>query len=160
MSDTTTDIQNPTDWSDYDFLEFECFVSKVGHEGFLYAAENYGPEFEDPQLNAVAEDLSALRAFYREHLPKVEAWYETVGMERACDIHNDHVDEAWQRRDDACLFGIRCDDGYIITCDTQDYRDSLWAQMQEEAGKSHRRIPSALLAREVPGGEWTEVRTV
>lgn len=154
MADTSS-IQNPTDWSDFDWLEFEGFVSKVHIEGFLYAADNYGPEFEDPQLQAVTESLDTLRAFYRENRSKVDAWYEAVGMERACDLHNAHVDEERQRREDACLFGIRCADGYIITCNSQAYRDRLWGELLAEAGQPHRRVPEALLAREVPGGEWT-----
>lgn len=153
MTDTSS-IQNPTDWSDYDFLEFEGFVSKVHHEGFLYAADNYGPRFEDPKLQAVTESLDTLRAFYREHRSKVDAWYEAVGMERACDLHNAHVDEERQRREDACLFGIRCTDGYVITCSTEDNRARQVAYLLENKGKGWRE-PAALLSREVPGGEWT-----
>jgi hypothetical protein len=93
-----TDIQNPTAWSDYDFLEFEAFVSKVENEGFTYAAEEYTPEFESPELQAIADDLGALRRLYLEHEAKVDDWYTQVGGERACDLHNAHVDEARQRR--------------------------------------------------------------
>jgi hypothetical protein len=155
----TTDIQNPTTWSDYDFLEFEGFVSKVENEGFTYAAENYGPEFEDPELQAIAEDLGKLRAFYLEHEAKVDAWYETVGGERACDIHNAHVDEERQRRDDACLFGIRCTDGYVITCDSEGFRDSQTAYLLANQGKGWR-VPQTLLRRDTPGGDWTDERPV
>lgn len=157
---STTSIQNPTDWSDYDFLAFEGFVSKVEREGFTYAAENYGPCFESPELQAIEGDLSALRELYIKYQPKVDAWYEAVGGERACALHNAHVDEERQRADDACLFAIRCEGGHVITCDSQEYRDRLWGDMKEQAGQPHRYIPTALLVREVPGGEWTEVATV
>lgn len=152
-----TDIQNPTDWSDYDFLEFECFVSKVENEGFTYAAENYGPEFEDPNLQTLADDLSTLRALYLKNESKVDAWYAQVGPERACDLHNDHVDEERRRREDACLFGIRCTDGYVITCDSEQFRDSQTAYLLENEGKGWR-VPAVLLRRTVPGGEWTDER--
>lgn len=156
---STTDIQNPTDWSDYDFLEFECFVSKVDREGFTYAAENYGPEFENPQLRALAEDLGTLRTLYVENEAKVEAWWEAVGGERACDLHNAHVDESDQRREDARLFGIRCTDGFILTEDSEEDRARTVAYLLENKGKGWR-VPAVLLAREVAGGEWTEVGTV
>lgn len=93
-----TDIQNPTDWSDYDFLEFEAFVSKVENEGFTYAAEEYAPEFESPELQAIAADFGQLRTFYVENEAKVDDWWTTVGGERACDLHNAHVDESRRRR--------------------------------------------------------------
>lgn len=155
----TASIHNPTTWSDYDFLEFECFVSKVGFEGFTYAAENYPPRFEDTELQAVANDLGALRVFYLKHEPKVDAWYEQVGPDRACDLHNAHVDEERQRREDAHLFGIRCTDGYVITCDTEADRDRHAAYLLENVGKGWRE-PAGLLRRDVAGGEWTEERTV
>ncbi|MEW2266920.1 hypothetical protein [Streptomyces sp. NPDC047868] len=156
MTDTqTTSIHNPTDWSDFDFLEFEAFVSKVQNEGFTYAAENYGPNFEGAELQAIAEDLGTLRTLYVENQAKVDAWWSTVGGERACDLHNAHVDEERQRREDARLFGIRCEDGYIITSDSEENRASTVAYLLENKGKGWR-VPTVLLAREVPGGEWTE----
>ncbi|MFH9812538.1 hypothetical protein ACH4NO_18320 [Streptomyces olivaceus] len=151
------DIHNPTDWSDYDFLEFECFVSKVHIEGFTYAAENYGPEFETPELQAIADDLGALRALYVENEPKVDAWYEQVGGERACDLHNAHIDEERRRREDACLFGIRCTDGHVLTYNTEGYRDRHSSYLLENAGKGWR-VPDVLVRREVPGGEWVDDR--
>jgi hypothetical protein len=158
MSETTS-IQNPTDWSDYDFLEFECFVSKVNSEGFTYAAENYGPNFEAPDLQAIADDMGALRTLYVENEDKVDTWYEAVGGERACDLHNAHVDEERQRREDARLFGIRCTDGFILTKDSEEDRERTVTYLLENKGKGWR-VPAVLLAREVAGGEWTEVATV
>ncbi|MFE1109677.1 hypothetical protein ACFW5U_27840 [Streptomyces rochei] len=152
-----TDIQNPTDWSDYDFLEFEAFVSKVHIEGFTYAAENYGPKFEDPKLQALADDLGTLRSLYLENESKVDNWYEQVGPERACTLHNDHIDERRQRREDACLFGIRCTDGYVLTFDSEGFRDRQAAYLLENEGKGWR-VPAVLLRREVSGGEWTDER--
>ncbi|QBJ94461.1 hypothetical protein D0Z67_29265 (plasmid) [Streptomyces seoulensis] len=152
-----TDIANPTDWSDYDFLEFEGFVSKVENEGFTYAAEEYSPKFESPELQAIANDFGKLRAFYLEHEPKIDAWYQQVGPERACDLHNAHVDEERQRREDACLFGIRCTDGQVITCGSEQYRDQLSADLLAREGNGWR-VPEALLRRDTPGGQWTDER--
>ncbi|MFF7130352.1 hypothetical protein [Streptomyces sp. NPDC008240] len=156
MTDTAN-IQNPTDWSDYDFLEFEGFVHKVENEGFTYAAENYGPEFESPELQTAAADLGSLRRLYLENEAKVDDWYTAVGGERACDLHNDHVDEARKRREDARLYGIRCTDGVVITCDTEQSRDRHAAYLLENAGKGWR-VPETLLRRDVPGGDWTDDR--
>jgi hypothetical protein len=156
MTDTTS-IQNPTNWSDFDFLEFEAFVSKVENEGFTYAAEEYPPRFESPELQAMAADLSTLRTLYVENESKVDDWYAQIGGERACDLHNDHVDEARKRREDARLFGIRCTDGLVLTKDTEESRDSTATYLLENEGKGWR-VPQVLLRREVPGGEWTEER--
>lgn len=156
MTDTTS-IENPTAWSDFDFLEFEGFACKVDREGFTYAAEEYGPRFESPELQAIADDLSSLRAFYREHRAKVDAWWEQIGGQRACDLHNAHVDEERQRREDARLFGIRCTDGFILTEDSEESRDETVAYLLDNKDKGWR-VPAVLLARAVPGGEWTEVR--
>jgi hypothetical protein len=152
-----TDIKNPTDWSNFDFLEFEAFVSKVENEGFTYAAEEYPPRFESPELQAIAADLGALRTLYVENEDKVESWWLLVGSERACDLHNAHVDEGRKRREDARLYGIRCTDGHVITYDTAEGRDSYSAYMLDNQGEG-RRAPAALLVRDVPGGEWTEER--
>lgn len=151
-----SDIQNPTPWSDFDFLEFEAFVSKVENEGFTYAAENYGPNFESPELQAIAADLGQLRTLYVENEAKVDEWWTAVGGERACDIHNAHVDEERQRREDVCLFGIRCTDGFVITEKSEESRDRTVAYLLEQKGKPGWRVPAVLLRRDVPGGEWTE----
>lgn len=153
-----SDIQNPTTWSDFDFLEFEAFVSKVENEGFTYAAENYGPNFESPELQAIADDLGALRTLYVENEAKVDAWWSTVGGERACDLHNAHVDEERQRREDARLFGIRCTDGFVITSDSEESRDRTAAVLLKRKGQQGLRVPAALLRRDTPGGEWTDER--
>lgn len=155
---TSNDIQNPTDWSDFDFLEFEAFVSKVENEGFTYAAEEYPPHFESPELRAIAADMGMLRTLYVENEDKVEAWWLKVGGERACDLHNAHVDEERQRRKDAQMFGIRCTDGFVITYDTAEDRDQGSAYLLENKDKGWR-VPDTMLRRDVPGGEWTEVRS-
>lgn len=152
-----TNIQNPTDWTDFDFLEFEAFVSKVENEGFTYAAENYPPRFESAELQDIAADLGRLRTLYVENEAKVDDWYTAVGGERACDLHNAHVDEERQRREDARLFGIRCTDGFVITSDTEENRDGTVAYLRENEGKGWR-VPTALLRRDIPGGEWTVER--
>lgn len=153
------DVRNPlADLSDYDFLEFVSFVWKVKGEGsYSYAEENYGPRFDAPTMQAIADDSQQLKAFYRANLKAVSSWWDTVGGEAACDLQNDHVDEAWKRREDAMLFGIRCTDGHVITCDTAEYRDQLVATMvAEQQRPGTRREPAVLLHRDAPGGAWTE----
>ncbi|GHJ34278.1 hypothetical protein TPA0910_87110 [Streptomyces hygroscopicus subsp. sporocinereus] len=159
MTNTQPDITDKyaaqAGMSRYDFLEFEAFASKVDREGYSYAVENYGPEFESEALRRTADDSQALRALYRQHRPLVDAWWAEAGAAVACDLHNAHVDEARQRKEDARLWGISCTDGYVITCDTQEYRDH-WAADMRETHREGWRMPAALLSRTVPGGEWTE----
>ncbi|WP_052432810.1 hypothetical protein [Streptacidiphilus carbonis] len=143
---TMSDIQNPTGLSDYDWLEFVAFVWKVENEGYEYAAENYSPDFEDTGLPVDGDDL---RDLYHRYFDAVEIWAETVGTQEAVDLHNNHVDEARQRRDDACLWGARAQNGNVLTCKSRQgaeffVKDPSWACV-------------ALLHRDVPGGEWTEV---
>ena len=151
-----TDIQNPTDWSDFDFLEFEAFVSKVENDGFTYAAEEYGPNFESAELQAIAADLGQLRTLYVENEDKVDDWWLAVGGERGCDLHNAHTDEERQRRENARLFGIRCTDGHVITKDSEESRDHTAAYLLKHKDRQGLRVPAALLRRDEPGGEWTE----
>lgn len=147
-----TDIKNPTSLSDYDWLEFVSFAWKVDREGYSYAVENYGPKFEDTTL---PRDGRELKALYREHKEKVAQWWDAVGGDTACDLQNDHVDEARQREQDARLWGIRCTDGYVITEDSKAERDERVAYLRDSY-REGRRMPEALMSRTVPGGEWTE----
>ncbi|MFV8127505.1 hypothetical protein [Streptomyces syringium] len=151
----TENLIAQTGMSEYDFLELECFVSKVGREGFRYAAEEYAPRFESETLAEQASTFGGLRALYRQHRPAVDAWYEQVGGRAACDLHNAHVDEARQREEDACLWGIRCTDGYIIASPTKQLRDLTAAELQANP-HSGWRTPAALLRRDEPGGEWAD----
>lgn len=154
-TDTGT-IHNPTDLSDYDWLEFVALVWKVRNEGsYRYAVENWAPTFEAPVMQAIADDNAKLRAFYGQNKPKVDSWWDAVGGERAVDLHNDHVDEARQRERDACLWGVRCTDGYIVHESSEAERDAFVARLLADT-YPHRRVPGALLRRDVPGGEWTE----
>lgn len=146
-----TDIQNPTALSDYDFLEFEGFVCKVDSEGFAYAYDNYSPNFEDPDMQAIADDMGKLRAFYRENVGVVEEWWATVGGENACELHNAHVDEERRREADACLWGVRCTDGYVVHEMTEADRDAF---VERALGNPSYRQPEALLHRSTAGGPW------
>lgn len=159
MTENVTDIQNPTDLSDYDWLEFVSFVWKVEREGFSYAAEEYRPKFEAEQMQEVARSYESLRDFHRTHAAKVDTWAEQIGGERACDLTNDHVDECRQREEDACLWGIRCTDGYVIAVPTRQARDSRAARLLNNP-REGRRVPAALLHRVVAGGEWTETALI
>jgi hypothetical protein len=157
QTDTTDKYAAQAGMSRYDFLEFEAFASKVDREGYSYAVENYGPEFESEALRQTADDSKALRDLYRQHRPLVDAWQKEVGGRAACDLHNAHIRESRQREQDACLWGIRCTDGHVITCDTQERRETLVGYMVREYQENSkgRRMPEALLSRSVPGGEWT-----
>lgn len=157
MSNTTetSSIHNPTDLSDYDFLELVALVWKVRNEGsYRYAVENWPPTFETPAMQAVADDPAKLRAFYGEHKDKVDAWADVVGGERAVDLHNDHIDEARQRQRDACLWGVLCADGHIVHEPSEAERDGFLSRLLADT-YPNRRVPVALLHRDTPGGEWT-----
>lgn len=54
------------------------------------------------------------------------------------------------------LFGIRCEDGGVIPCETKEQRDRLWDHMQKANGKGGCRIPTAQLIRNAPGGKWRQ----
>ena len=152
----TTDVQNPSPFSDFDWLEFVSFAWKVENEGYDYAAENYRPCFEDTGLPVDGDDL---RDLYDRYVDRINPWGETVGWKRAGELHNDHVDEARQREKDACLWGVRCTDGHVIHVPTEDVRANWVAEMTGHRGAGWR-VPAELLHREVPGGEWTDVRPV
>ena len=158
MTNVQTDITDKyaaqASMSRYDFLELEAFASKVDREGYSYAVENYGPEFESETLQRSAASSEGLRGLYSAHRQLVDAWWAEVG-DAGCDLHNAHVDESRQRKQDACLWGIRCTDGYVITQDTKADRDGL-AEHLRETHREGRRMPEALLSRTAPGGEWTE----
>lgn len=143
--------------SQYDFMEMVAFQHKVEWErSFPYAWSNYGPKFENPDLAEYETVRWKFSRLYSHYKPKVLAWRNEVGGQEACDLHNAHIDEQRKRQEDACLFGIRCTDGYVITCDTEHSRDEDAAFMvAHQGGPASYRMPSALLAREVPGGEWT-----
>ncbi|MFF2630892.1 hypothetical protein ACFVUN_34655 [Kitasatospora griseola] len=144
---TAVDIDNPTALSDFDFLEFEGFVCKVDSEGFRYAYEEYRPRFLAADLKAIAADRSSMRAFYRENAPLVERWWEAVGPDRSCDLHNAHVD-------DTRLWGVRCTDGHIYFESSRESRDNYVEILL--TNPAHTRKPAALLHRDVPAAEWSE----
>jgi len=155
-STDTTSIHNPIDLSDFDWLEFVALVWKVRHEGsYQYAVENWAPQFEAPAMQTIADDDAQLRAFYGQNKAKVDAWWDVVGGERAVDLHNDHIDEARQRQLDACLWGVRCTDGYIVHDPTEQARDEFVARLLADT-YPNRRVPAVLLHRDTPGGVWTE----
>lgn len=163
MTNTQTDITDAyaarAGMSRYDFLELEAFASKVNHEGYSYAAEHYSPEFEATELRNTASDPQELRALYRTHRPAIDAWWEELGGEVACDLHNDHIDESRKRKNDACLWGIRCTDGHVVHYATEEGQKRCVArliQSKKERPDIRCSVPESLLRRDVPGGEWTE----
>lgn len=145
----------PTTFSEYDWFELIAFNSKVRSEGFAYALENYPPRFEDPTMRMVAADPGRLREHHAAQQTAIDAWWDAEPS--AVDLINDHIDESDRRERDACLWGIRCTDGYVIACDTREYRDSRVAYLNKHRGKGWRE-PVGLLQRFVPAGEWNETR--
>ncbi|GAA2107943.1 hypothetical protein [Streptomyces synnematoformans] len=155
MNDTAG-IDNPSGLSDYDWLELLAFHWKIGSEGFTYAAEEYPPRFENPELQAQTGSLDRLRGLHGDHEAAIGRWLDHVGMQRAVDLHNAHLDEVRKREKDACLFGIRCTDGHVIHLETREARERWAASLKAGAGEPGRRTPAALLERSEPGGAWTE----
>jgi len=148
----------PTAFTEFDWLELVAFDSKVNREGFTYAAAEYAPRFEHPAMQAVVADRYQLKFLYDRQKPAIDAWWDTEG-DNAVDLINAHVDESDRREQDARLWGIRCTDGYVITCGTREYRDQLAGRMVAEQQRPSRREPAALLQRFVPGGDWNETPT-
>lgn len=144
----------PTSFTEYDWFELAAFDSKVNREGYAYAAKEYAPKFEDPTMQAVAADPYQLKYLYDRQRPAIDAWWDAEP--NAVDLLNAHVDESDRRQENTRLWGIRCTDGHVITCDSREYRDSLVASMRAEAGTPGRRTPAVLLRRFVPGGQWNE----
>jgi hypothetical protein len=156
-----SDVRNPLapNVTDFDWLEFVAFVWKATQEGsYGYAVENYAPRFEAAAMQVIAADPKQFRMFYDAKKTDVDTWWDTVGGQTACDLHNAHVDEADKRLEDARLWGLRCTDGYTITCDTREDRDQLAGRMQAEGNRLGRRMPAALLQRFAAGGDWNETR--
>jgi len=52
------------------------------------------------------------------------------------------------------LFGIRCEDGGVIACESSTQRDRLWDHMQKVNGKAGCRIPTERLHRATSDGDW------
>lgn len=145
----------PAGFTQYDWLQLVAFDSKVTREGYAYAAEHYAPQFETPALEAVAADPHQMKFLYDRQRAAIDTWWDTHG-EVAADLLNTHIEEEQRRRKDASLWGIRCTDGHIITCDSQTHRDGLVAVMCAEKPRPGRRVPAARLRRLAAGGEWHE----
>jgi hypothetical protein len=146
----------PTAFTEYDWLELIAFDSKVNREGYGCAADNYAPRFETPEMQAVAADGRQLKFLYDRQQPAIDAWWDTEP--NGVDLVNAHIDEERKRRENGRLWGIRCTDGHVITCDTRDYRDQLAASMQAEEARPGRRVPAARLQRFFAGAGWHETR--
>lgn len=149
-------ISIPTAFTEYDWLELVAFDSKVSSEGYTYAFEEYAPRFEDPVMKSVAADSYQLKHLHDRQKAAIDAWWDSEG-DNAVDLLNDHVDESDRREKDARLWGIRCTDGHVITCDTKESRDRQVMYLNENRGKGWRE-PAALLQRFAPGGDWNESR--
>lgn len=59
-----------------------------------------------------------------------------------------HLEEAGR------LFGIRCQDGGVIACESSTQRDRLWGHMQKAGGRGGCRIPDERLHRHAADGNW------
>lgn len=52
------------------------------------------------------------------------------------------------------LFGIRCEDGGVIACESSDQRDTLRDHMKKANGKGGCRIPADRLHRVSTDDDW------
>jgi hypothetical protein len=160
----TTETVAP-ELSTFDFMELVAFGSKVEREGFCYARDNYGPRFESEELAAVP-----LGEAWREYRAKVGKWWDSVGEELGCALHNAHVSEALARQNDACLWGIRYlrvnpESGRlrrrrdISFFETEECVRDVFAGMIRAALRDTVNRGYVLLRRDAPGGEWVDVET-
>lgn len=159
-----TDVKNPTTMSDYDWLEFVGFTWKVENEGYEYAAENCSPKFETEELKAAAGSTSGLRALYQEHVAKVEPWADALGYKEVDRVWTAHLQEQKERREAHLLWAVHPGGDW----DCAAYSDAFatredvdrWIDQQQELVEKYGWKPwqGRILHREVPGGEWTEVR--
>lgn len=137
----------PDQLSDYDFMELLVFDRKVESEGsWSYAYENYGPRFE---FNDYADvDRAEVRALQRRRQAAIDAWWDDH-REDGCDLHNAHVDESRRRQDDRYVWAFRHENGNVSGVDSEE--QARW-YVNNDGWRA-----TAVLRRDVPGGEWTVV---
>lgn len=132
------------DLSEYDFMELVVFQSTVDIEGFSYAAQEYAPAFEKDNLSTTHDrnELDKLLAAYEQ--PLNEFWQRPD----ADDLHDQHLDRARQRRDDALLWGVRqAQDESVVPVDTESHARRLVGTVTAYDRVMH---------RDIPGGEWRD----
>lgn len=149
--------------SQYDWLEFAGFTWKVESEGYDYASEHYGPDFESDNLKAVADNETSLRALYRKHQPLVEAWQEAIGYEEVGRLWDAHLREEKERGEAHLLWAVHPggDWNYAAYTDAFDSREAVdaWIESRKGLMEKHGWKPWAghILRRDTPGGEWVRV---
>lgn len=133
----------PAALSEFDFLELECFASKVEREGFGYAAEEYAPRFEHRDYEPLTDkgELRNLLGAYRHELATFRARPDAI------ERHNAHVDEAHRRADERCLWAAR-GPSRIVPCEAEHHARLLINGPNDL---------DTVLWRDAPGGAWTEV---
>ena len=165
QTDTTDKYAAQAGMSRYDFLELLGFVWKVDSEGYEYAAENYAPEFEDPELQQQIEDEAALRNLYRKNLPVLEQWQDQTHHEEISRIWSAHLREEKERREASLLWAVHPggDWNYAAYSDAFETREAAeqWIEGRKGLTEAHGWAPwqGRLLHRDKPGGEWVEVPT-
>ncbi|MFF1916166.1 hypothetical protein ACFVYE_32185 [Streptomyces sp. NPDC058239] len=156
-----TNIQNPTNMTDYDWLEFVGFVWKVENEGYSYASKNYAPKFETSDL-AGSSKGRGLKALYKAHVADVETWSETVGYKAVDRIWSAHLREEKERSEAHLLWAVHPggDWNYAAYSHAFATREDAekWISGRAELAEKHGWKPWAgrLLHRETAGGEWAE----
>jgi hypothetical protein len=145
MTDTST-------LTEFDLTELVSFEWKAEWEGSKrYAYENWDWSFESAELNERAKTYAGFRQILREHAAAIEAWGE-AHREDGCDLINAHRHEQDRRRENACLWAVRRNDGQIFPEESRER-----AEYFLRPGRASDGLSFVLLARDEPGGEWREV---
>lgn len=143
-------MTNTTALSEFDLLELVSFAAKAEWEGSKrYTYENWTWTFEDPALNERAADFAGFMEIYRENRAALDAW-EAAHHTDASDLINAHRDEQDRRRDDACLWAVKRNDGQIFPEPSREHAEYF---LNSEYAASHG-VTFTLLQRGEPGGEW------
>jgi hypothetical protein len=157
----------PTGFTHYDWMELLGFAFKVENEGYEYASENYAPKFETESLRATVEDDDPrpLKNLYRQHYQALNDWQEATGWEEVDRLWTAHLREEKERREAHLLWAVHPggDWNYAAYTDAFASREDAeaWIEGRQELVEKHGWKPwkGRLLHRDVPGGEWAEVRS-
>lgn len=139
--------------SDFDLLELVSFGAKAEWEGSNhYTYENWTWKFESGALNERGGTFAGFMEIVDENAGAVEAWNE-AHTEDGADLINAHRDEKQRRREDACLWAAKRNDGRLFSVKSRE-RAEYFLNSEFAAAQG---LSFTLLARDEPGGEWREV---
>lgn len=155
----------PSEFTEYDWLELLGFAWKIDSEGYEYAAENYSPSFEAPDLQVIADDPDPrpLRALHEQHLTALTDWQEQVGYEEVGRLWDAHLREEKERKEAHLLWAVHPggDWNYAAYSDAFESREAAdkWIEGRAELVEKYGWKPwtGHMLHRDQAGGEWTRV---